>query len=49
MIKPPQLLFVNPVRKFLTFQRDDSHGALNPVFAPKEDLISVPAASSEGF
>ena len=26
---------VNPVRRSLTLQRDGSHGALNPMFAPK--------------
>jgi len=29
-------LTVNPVRKSSTFQRDGSHGALNPVFAQKK-------------
>jgi len=33
---------VNPVRRSSTFQREGSHGALNPVFAPKGILSSSP-------
>jgi len=33
---------VNPVRRPSTFQREGSHGALNPVFAPKGILSSSP-------
>ena len=33
---------VNPVRRFSTFQREGSYGALNPVFAPKGILSSTP-------
>ncbi len=33
---------INPVRRSLTFQRDGSHGALNPVFAPKGILSPSP-------
>jgi len=40
------VLFVNPVRKSSTFQRGDSHGALNPVFALKV-IISSPRKRPE--
>jgi len=33
---------VNPVRRSPTFQRDGSHGALNPVFAPKRISCTSP-------
>ena len=33
---------VNPVRKSSTFQREGSHGALNPLFVPKGTLSLSP-------
>jgi hypothetical protein len=39
---------VNPVRKFLTFQRDGSHGALNPVFTPR-GILSPSALQAAGL
>jgi len=37
---------VNPVRRSSTFQRERSHGALNPVFVPKGILSSSPVQAA---
>jgi hypothetical protein len=38
---------VNPVRKSSIFSREGSHRALNPVFAPRRKLPSIPAANPD--